>query len=336
MTARMATDDNAAIRRAAALTLRDVPAEKNVPLLVEIAKKFDGKDRAYLEAFGLGSSGKESAVYAAVAAALPAGPAETWTDAFAWIAWRLHPIEALPDIRTRLLFSKLTIVERKLMLTALGFIDAPEAADTMITLATSKDFPMRDLAFWWLMNRRNNDWKKHDVTGTVKKRGLVLPENAELIPVEMPPVKPDAPKLPPVAEIAKLSGDATRGATRAAACYTCHRTGDTGVDFGPDLTTFGKQQPTEEIIRAIAEPSATISHGFEGTEINTKDGLAITGMIVADGDPVIMKSMSGLLKTIPKSKIKSRHAMKVSLMYPPQHFGLNAQAIADIAAFLKK
>lgn len=170
----------------------------------------------------------------------------------------------------------------------------------------------------------------------MKKRGLALPENAELVAVEMPPVNPDAPKLPPVAEMAKLTGDATRGATLAAACYTCHRTGDTGVDFGPDLTTFGKQQPTEEFIRAIAEPSAAISHGFDGTEIKTKDGLTITGMIVADGDLVIMKCMGGLLQAIPKSRIESRQAMKVSLMYPPQQFGLDAQAIADIAAFLKK
>lgn len=336
MTTRMATDESAAIRREAALTLRNVPAEKSVPLLLEIAKKFDGKDRAYLEAFGLGSSGKERAVYAALATALSAGPAESWTDAFAWIAWRLHPVEALADIRTRLLSGKLTVEQRKLMLTALGFIDAPDAADTMVTLATAKDFPLRDLAFWWLMNRRNNDWKKYDLTGTMKKRGLALPENAELISVEMPSVNPDAPKLPPVADIAKLAGDATRGATLAAACYTCHRNGESGVDFGPDLTTFGKQQPLEEVIRAIAEPSATISHGFEGTEIKTKDGLTITGMIVADGDPVIIKCMGGLLQTIPKSRIESRQAMKVSLMYPPQQFGLDAQSIADIAAFLKK
>ncbi len=336
MTERMATDESAAIRREAALTLRDLPAEKSVPLLVEIAKKFDGKDRAYLEAFGLGSSGKESAVYAAVAAGFPADPAESWTDAFAWIVWRLHPIEALADIRTRLLSGKLSVEQRKLMLTAIAFIDAPRAADIMATLATAKDFPLRDLAFWWLMNRRNNDWKNYDLTGIIKKHGLALPENVELVAVEMPPVNPDAPKLPTTADITRLAGDAKRGAPLAAACYTCHRKGDTGVDFGPDLTTFGKQQSLEEVIRAIAEPSAAISHGFEGTEIKTTDGLTITGMIVSDGDTVIIKCMGGLLQTIPKSKIQSRKAMNTSLMYPPQYFGLDAQSIADIAAFLKK
>jgi hypothetical protein len=46
--------------------------------------------------------------------------------------------------------------------------------------------------------------------------------------------------------------------------------------------------------------------------------------------------MGGLLQTIPKSKIESRQAMKVSLMYPPQQLGLNTQAVADLVTFLKK
>ena len=62
-------------------------------------------------------------------------------------------------------------------------------------------------------------------------------------------------------------------------CYTCHKIGKAGIDFGPELTSFGPQQPTEVIANAIANPSAEISHGFEGSEVKTKqDGLTITGM----------------------------------------------------------
>ncbi len=46
--------------------------------------------------------------------------------------------------------------------------------------------------------------------------------------------------------------------------------------------------------------------------------------------------MGGLLQTIPKSKIESRQAMEVSLMYPVQQLGLNAQAVEDLVTFLKK
>ena len=68
-------------------------------LLVKIAQQFDGKDRAYLEAFGLGSEGKEKEVYAAAGASDGRRIAEKWSDAFAWIAWRLHPAEAVPISR---------------------------------------------------------------------------------------------------------------------------------------------------------------------------------------------------------------------------------------------
>ena len=40
--------------------------DKALPFLVTIAEKFDGKDRAYLEAFGLGCTGKEAIIYDAL------------------------------------------------------------------------------------------------------------------------------------------------------------------------------------------------------------------------------------------------------------------------------
>ena len=334
MAAKMVSDKSAAVRREVALTLRDAPSEKSVPLLVKLARQFDGKDRAYLEAFGLGSSGKEKEVYDAVSKVM-GGKAEDWSDAFAWISWRLHPAEAVHDLKTRALSAKLSDDQRKLMLTALGFVKSREAAGAMIEIANTKDFPMKDLAKWWLFNRKGNDWMHYDVDGGMKAIGLYDPEKVKLVAVEMPAEPKDAPKLPPVAEILKLKGDAKRGQTAVAVCYTCHKIGAAGVEFGPELTTFGKQQPTEVITNAIANPSAEISHGFEGSEVKTKDGLIITGMVLSNGDPLIIKCMGGIVQTVPKAKIASVKKMEKSLMYPPAQLGLTAQMIADIVAYLK-
>lgn len=335
MATKMAGDESAAVRREVALTMRDVPAAQSVPVLVKIAQKYDGKDRAYLEAFGLGSTRKEREVYQAVAKAM-GGAAESWTDAFAGIAWRLHVPEAVADLKARAISSKLTPDQRKLMLTALAFVKSREAAGAMIQLANTKDFPFQDLAKWWLMSRKNNDWKSYDVDGGMKALGIYDPEKVKLVAVEMPAENKDAPKLPAPADIAKLKGDATRGATLIPVCYTCHRLGKDGVDFGPELTTFGKQQTTEVLINAIANPSGDISHGFEGSEIKTTDGLTITGMVLSEGDPVIIKCMGGIVQTVPQKRIATLKKMERSLMYPPQQFGLDAQAIADLVAFLKK
>ena len=133
----------------------------------------------------------------------------------------------------------------------------------------------------------------------------------------------------------KLVGDAKRGQIQSARCVICHRIGDLGVDFGPDMSAWGKTQPTETILRAIVEPSADIAHGFDGHEIETTEGLRIQGVIVNDGDPVIIQSMGGVTQTVPKVRVKRKKNLEVSLMMTPAQLGLTAQDAADIAAYLK-
>jgi len=331
----MATDPSPAVRREVAFTLRDVPAEQSLPILVKLARGFDGKDRAYLEAFGLGCEGKEAEVYAAVSKEL-GEKAETWSEAFAWIAWRLHPAAAVNDFKTRTLSASLNSDQQKLMLTALAFVKSREAAGAMIELANSKDFPMKDLAKWWLFNRKGNDWRAYDVEGGMKALGLYDPAKVQLVAIELPAEPANAPTLPSGAEIAKLTGDATRGQAAIAVCFSCHKVGATGIDFGPDLTTFGQQQPSEVIAQAIAHPSMEISHGFEGSEIKTKDGLTITGMVLSNGDPLIIKCMGGTVQTVPQERISSVTKLSRSLMYSPAILNLTPQGIADIVAFLKQ
>ena len=208
-------------------------------------------------------------------------------------------------MRSRALSAKFTNDQRKLMLTALAFVQSREAAGAMIEIANTKDFPFTDLAKWWLFNRKGNDWMHYDVEAGMKALGLYDPEKVKLVAVEMPAEPKGVPKLPPVADILKLRGDAKRGQTAVALCQTCHKIGAAAVDFGPELTTFGQQQPAEVIVNAIANPSAEIAHGFEGSEVKTKDGLAITGMVLSSGDPLIIKCMGGLVQTVPRSRIKS-------------------------------
>jgi putative heme-binding domain-containing protein len=301
---------------------------------VTLGKQYDGKDRTYLEAFGLGCSGKESAVYTELAKTMGGAP-DKWSNAFAGIAWRLHPAEAVADLKARASASGLSKDQQKYALTALAFAPGRGASSAMLELAHTKDYALKDLAKWWLMNRKDNDWKQYDIDGTLKTLGLYDPAKVKLVAVEMPPELKDAPALPSAAEIAKLTGNAARGQANAAMCSTCHRIGKTGIDYGPDLTAFGKQQSTETIIQAIIEPSATISHGFEGSEIKTKDGLTIVGMVLSSGDPLIIKCMGGQVQTVPQSRIASVTKMTRSLMYQPQMMGLTPQGIADIVAYLK-
>jgi putative heme-binding domain-containing protein len=334
LAARMAGDTCAAVRREVALSLRGVEASRSVPLLVKLAEGYDGKDRAYLEALGLGSTGIESEVYAAAATKM-GGAAQNWSEAFAGLAWRLHPDAAIPGLQERVLSTGLGAEHRNRALTALAFNASASAAHAVLAVASNRESSLNALAAWWLLNRKSNLWAEHKLDDALKKSGVYDPENLQLQAVEMPP-SPKLPPLPEAAEIAKLTGDPQRGQSAVAACYACHRIGDQGIEFGPDLTSFARQQPREVLIQAIAHPSADISHGYEGFEVVTQDGIKITGMLLSSGDPHILKCMGGTVQTIPKKRVASLKPLERSLMYDPSVLGLSAQSVADIVAYLRQ
>lgn len=333
MAKRMATDSSAAIRREVALTLRDVPLDKSRDLLIEIARRYDGRDRSYLEAFGTGCEGKERAIYAALAPILGA-PAEQWSEAFARIAWRLGSPDAVPDFKARALSTKLSPEQRKLALDSLAFVKSPYAALAFVDVAATKDFPLQELAMWWLFSRKNNLWSDYGVDDAMRERGVYDPQDVKLMAVESPE-PPAETKLPPIEEILALQGDATRGQQAIAVCYTCHHVGQQGIDFGPDLTAFGKTQTRQVIVNAIINPSAEISHGYEGKRLRTKDGLIIDGMVISNNDPVLIRSVGGQIQNVPRARVKSILPLPRSLMMNADQLGLTPQTIVDIVAYLQ-
>ena len=43
--------------------------------------------------------------------------------------------------------------------------------------------------------------------------------------------------------------------------------------------------------------------GYDGTEIKTKDGLTIQGVLIKEGDPLMMRSMGGVTQIIPADRV---------------------------------
>src|SRR5262245_606434 len=168
--ARLARDPDAGVRRDVALSLRDLPADKTLDILVDIARGYDGKDRNYLEALGTGATGKEVQLYDRLQRDLGAKDPLTWSPAFAWLAWRLHVPAAVPALTARAQSDKLSLDDRKLALDTLAFISDPAASKAMLALADPKS-TLREPATWWLLNRMSNDWKDYDLRPALKAAG---------------------------------------------------------------------------------------------------------------------------------------------------------------------
>ena len=331
--AKLATDASPAVRREVALALRDVPFADAKDLLLTLARGYDGKDRWYLAAWGIGATGNEAALYTALAATQPEKDATKWTPAYANLVWKLTPAGAAPAFRARALATTLIETDRLAAVTALGFIPTNEAATALLDLAQSATGKVQSHAMWWLLNYKDSRWKEFGLNAALKSRGLYDPEtvtiSSSLVPVQEPT------KLPPVAQIAALKGDATRGGNIGQSCYLCHRIGDKGVDYAPALTGFASRQTTEVVIDSIVNPSNDIAHGYDGTEIVLKDRTTIHGLVLSEGNPLIVESMGALTQLVPADRVESKKRLGRSLMLSAEQLGLSAQDVADVVAWLK-
>jgi putative heme-binding domain-containing protein len=77
------------------------------------------------------------------------------------------------------------------------------------------------------------------------------------------------------------------------------------------------------------------AHGYDGAEIRTNDGLTIQGVLIKQGDPLMMRSMGGVTQIIPATRVGSRRRMPTSLMMSAAQLGLTEQDVADVVAFLQ-
>ncbi len=330
----LATDASPAVRRDVAIALRDVPFAQAKDLLLTLAKGYDGQDRAYLEAWGTGCTNKEADVYAALAASAPGKDAAKWPASYANLIWRLTPKGAESAFAARAGAAALPEKDRVAAVTALGFIPTKESAQALLDLAQKATGMVQKHALWWLLNYREIRFKDFGINAALKERGLYDPATVAVNAVTVPEAAPS--KLPPVAQIAALKGDAAKGATLAQSCLLCHKIGDKGIDYGPALTGFARAQTADVVINAIVNPSAEISHGFEGSSLNLADGGQLHGIVLSNSDPIIVVSTGGQTQMVPAAKVRGRpQPLGRSLMLSAEQLGLSAQDVADVVAYLR-
>ncbi len=328
---KLSTDKSPAVRAEAALAMRYLPFDEAREVLVNVAKSWDGEDASYLESLGIGAGHHANELWQALVEEMKPGEATRWSDAFARLTWRLMPAAAVEPLKNRAGDARVSDVQRKLAVDALAFINTREAADALMELAAAGS-GVRDQARWWLTNRSEGEWLHFDLRPTLVEKGIIE-ESAALVEIIVP-AKPESTKFS-VDDVLALEGDAARGKIAAARCVMCHQIDGQGPDYGPALKGFANRQPPEVIALGIVDPSAEIAHGFAGTAIQLDDGRWIDGLLIADGDPVVIRSTGGITQRVPANRISHRKPMDRSLMLNADQLGLSAQDVADIIEWMK-
>lgn len=327
---RLQTDPSEAVRRDVALSLRHSPESTAVPILLELARRVDISDKNAVLALRIGAGKKRSAFWKAIREDVPREPAN-WPAWMVRLTWSLGVGEAVPDLVARATDQSLGREERLFAVESLAFVDDRRAAVAMARLAEG-DSEMRRPAESWFGRRAFGAWEKFELLEEMERLGLYDPNAPAPVPMEVPPAPEPSFAVP---EVLALSGSAEAGQTTALRCVMCHKIGEHGIPYGPDLKGWAKRQTPEAFVQALIDPSADIAHGFEGAAVELKSGGEIHGRLERWDNPTIIKATGAQRQIIPPKSVKKVRPMKRSLMLSADQLGLTAQDVADLLAWFQ-
>lgn len=331
--AKMAADPSAAVRREVALSLRDVPFAQCKDTLGALINGFDGKNRWYLEALGTASMDKEAQVYQEIVRPMIAkAPVADWPETALNLAWRLNSPQASADLLAWIKAQKPALETFRHYLMAFACFRNEDERTTRFDALTAL---AKEPAF-----------AEGDYLTTLQEilvRDLTVLQGESLTASFQIPTSLGAKsQLSDIATIAKLTGDASRGQTRAALCLMCHRLGVAGTPFGPNLAGWGAVRSTEQILTEIVNPSAQLAHGFDQpVRLTSRDKQFVAEGFVSNysyhAGSLNIKLFGGQTKKIifRKNGITVDFLKDHSWMPPAADMGLTDQDLSDIAAYLK-
>jgi putative heme-binding domain-containing protein len=125
---------------------------------------------------------------------------------------------------------------------------------------------------------------------------------------------------------------------RTASCVSCHKMGDAGNAFGPELAKLEAKMTPLEITRHILEPSLKIEEKYRSTTLLTDDGRSITGLVVEETPTEVAIVENPVAKADPvrikKTDIDERSTSPVSIMPKGLLDKLTRDEVLDLIAYV--
>jgi len=133
------------------------------------------------------------------------------------------------------------------------------------------------------------------------------------------------------------TGDAARGMAifeGKGGCLNCHRAGDKGSHFGPDLSEIGSARKADYLEHAILNPQDSIAPQNRVVRIVTKQGATITGRrLNEDTYTIQLIDAQEHLISLSKSELREFTLLKTSPM-PSYQGKLSSEEVTDLVSYL--
>ncbi len=124
----------------------------------------------------------------------------------------------------------------------------------------------------------------------------------------------------------------------AAACFTCHRFGNSGGMNGPDLTSAGRRYSPKDLIEQVIDPSKEINEQFVPIDVVTTEGDRYRGVVVnLNGDTLSINTDAAdpnQRVTLDRKEVVSIAPSKVSPMPKGLFDVMTETEILDLLAYV--
>lgn len=118
-------------------------------------------------------------------------------------------------------------------------------------------------------------------------------------------------------------------------CSICHRIGDVGVQFAPDISDSRERTPLQ-LLTDILQPNRAIDSNYFSYTVVTDDGRVHRGVLSAEtATSVTLKQQEGKSETILRDEIEDLHSDGVSYMPEGLEKEMSLQDVADLISFIK-
>jgi putative membrane-bound dehydrogenase-like protein len=152
------------------------------------------------------------------------------------------------------------------------------------------------------------------------------------------PAQLDAKPLPPLDELAKMSGDVTNGQNlfrSKATCANCHIVNGFGKQVGPDLSEIGTKLSRESLLTSILDPSAGISHNYENYIVLLESGQVVSGVKVSETDQQLtVRTADAIDRTFDQNEIVEVKKSEKSIMPENLHQTIDQQGLIDVVEYM--
>lgn len=155
--------------------------------------------------------------------------------------------------------------------------------------------------------------------------------------MNLPPGSPDRAKvIAGYAKVDGMKGDAARGqAIFKAQCALCHRLKGDGNEVGPDLGMTA-DKPDDWMLAAIFDPNAAIEARYQAMQLKLKAGGELMGIVAAEtANNLTLRLPGGAEQAVLRSEISAEKPLGKSLMPEGLEGALDAQAVADLLAWVR-